>query len=227
MAQQRQLYLDDTYAYDVETEVVSAGGHSGALRIALADNIFHPQGGGQPDDSGWVADVPVTPVRDGETGWVFLTPAPGAGDTEASFAEGTRVRARIDDEQRRLHAALHTAGHLVDALVRPRGLRHIGNNHFPGQARIEYELNGVEIDKDGLAESLTAELEKAIAEALPVTMGERDGRRTITIEGLATEFCGGTHVIHLGLLAEVTVRSIKAKSGRLKVGYAAQHTARF
>ncbi|MET9804805.1 alanyl-tRNA synthetase [Streptomyces sp. NPDC006368] len=197
-----------------------------AMRIALADNIFHPQGGGQPDDRGWVENIPVSPVKDGESGWVFLTLGPGDGEAGPDFSEGATVHSRVDAEQRRLHAALHTAGHLVDALVRPWGVRHVGNNHFPGQARIEYALDGAEIDKDRLADALTVELEKAVSEGLAVTAGEREGRRTITIDGLATEFCGGTHVTDLSLLTGVAIRSIKVKSGRLRVGYTAEHAPR-
>ncbi|MFC4531125.1 hypothetical protein [Sphaerisporangium dianthi] len=38
-----------------------------------------------------------------------------------------------------------------------------------------------------------------------------------------TDLCGGTHVRHLGMLADVTIRSLKAKSGRLRIGYDAAH----
>ncbi|AEW98792.1 alanyl-tRNA synthetase domain-containing protein (plasmid) [Streptantibioticus cattleyicolor NRRL 8057 = DSM 46488] len=223
MTQQRQIYLTDTYAYEASTRVVSAERGPDTVRIALADNIFHPQGGGQPDDRGWVDQVEVRPVRDTGPGLVHLTcPADAAWPREA-VAVGTTVTSRIDPALRRLHAALHTAGHLVDALIDEWGYRHVGSNHFPGQARVEYDLGGLDCDKDALAEGLTERLGKPLAEALPVIPGERDGRRTITIEGYATEFCAGTHVPDLSLLTGVAIRSVKVKGGRLKVGYTAEH----
>ncbi|GGV91777.1 alanyl-tRNA synthetase [Streptomyces massasporeus] len=223
MTEQSQIYLADTYVYEADAEIIGVETSSPRARIALAQNIFHPQGGGQPDDRGVAAGVEVTPSKDAESGWVWLTLPEGVEPSSLRLAEGTSALSRIDPGLRRLHAALHTAGHLVDALVRPHGFQHTGNNHFPGQARIEYAVNGTEFDKDELAVTLTTALDKAIAEALPVTAGERDGRRTITIEGLATEFCGGTHVTDLGLLTAVAVRSVKVKSGRLRIGYTAEH----
>ncbi|GAA4560704.1 alanyl-tRNA synthetase [Streptomyces collinus] len=223
MTEQSQIYLADTYAYEADTEIIGIDASSARVRIALARNIFHPQGGGQPHDRGTVAGMEVTPCKDAASGWVWLTLPAGTEWPAGQPAEGVEVHSRIDPGLRRLHAALHTAGHLVDALARPHGFQHTGNNHFPGQARIEYAVDGAEFDKDELAATLTTGLDKAIAEALPVTAGEQDGRRTITIEGLATEFCGGTHVTDLGLLTDVAVRSVKVKSGRLRIGYTAEH----
>ncbi|MET7735416.1 alanyl-tRNA synthetase [Streptomyces sp. NPDC005402] len=223
MTQQSQIYLVDTYRYGIDTEIIGVDTSTECTRIALAENVFHPQGGGQPDDRGTVADVRVLPTKDAESGWVWLTLLSETDEPVPLFTESLRVSSRVDPELRRLHAALHTAGHLVDALARPHGFSHTGNNHFPGQARIEYAVNNVVFDKDELVDTLTAGLEKAIAEALPVTTGEQDGKRTITIEGLASEFCGGTHVSHLGLLTGVVIRSIKTKSGRLRIGYTAAH----
>jgi Ser-tRNA(Ala) deacylase AlaX len=223
VTEQSQIYLADTYAYEADTEIIGVDASSARVRIALARNIFHPQGGGQPHDRGTVADMEVTPCKDAASGWVWLTLPADAEWPAGQPAEGVTVHTRIDPGLRRLHAALHTAGHLVDALARPHGFQHTGNNHFPGQARIEYAVGGAEFDKDELAAALTTGLDKAIAEALPVTAGEQNGRRTITIEGLATEFCGGTHVTDLGLLTDVAVRSVKVKSGRLRIGYTAEH----
>ncbi|MEU5524223.1 alanyl-tRNA synthetase [Streptomyces sp. NPDC047860] len=167
---QSQIYLIVTYVCEADTEVVGVDASDRHARIALAANIFHPQGGGQPHDHGSVAGIDVTPVKDAETDMVWLTLPDEAEVRSSRFTAGAQVSSRIDPKLRRLHAALHTA-----------------------------------------------------AEALPVTAGERDGKRTITIEGLATEFCGGTHVTDLSMLTDVAVRSVKVKSGRLRIGYAAEH----
>ncbi|MFJ9411257.1 alanyl-tRNA synthetase [Streptomyces sp. NPDC101393] len=220
---QNNVYLTQTYTYEAKSRILSCASSAAGIRLALADNIFHPQGGGQPSDRGWVNDIPATPVRDPDSGWAYVDLAPASENDERAFSAGQMVTATIDAEQRRLHAALHSAGHLVDALIRPFGVRHVGSNHFPGQARVEYELEGAEVDKEQLADSLQEGVVKAIAQGLPISSGERDGRRTITIEGLATEFCGGTHVTDLSCLTDVSIRSVKIKSSRLKVGYEAAH----
>ncbi|MFE1770625.1 alanyl-tRNA synthetase [Streptomyces sp. NPDC059008] len=225
MGTQHNVYLTQTYTYEAKSRILSSASSAAGIRLALVDNIFHPQGGGQPSDRGWVDDIPASPVRDPESGWVYVDLVPESGNDDLGFSEGRVVTAAIDAEQRRLHAALHTAGHLVDALIRPFGVRHVGSNHFPGQARVEYELEGAEVDKQHLADSLREGVAKAIAQGLPISSGECDGRRTITIEGLATEFCGGTHVTDLSCLTDVSIRSVKIKSSRLKVGYEAVHVA--
>ncbi|GHG50803.1 alanyl-tRNA synthetase [Streptomyces griseocarneus] len=222
---QNSVYLTQTYTYEAKTTILSRASSAAGLRIALVDNIFHPQGGGQPSDRGWVDGIPASPVRDPDSGWVHLDLVPGSEEDLPRFSEGDVVTAAIDAEQRRLFAALHTAGHLVDALIRPFGVRHVGSNHFPGQARVEYELDGAEVDKEQMADSLREGVIKAIGQGLPISSGACDGRRTITIEGLATEFCGGTHVPDLSCLTDVSIRSVKIKSGRLKVGYEAAHAA--
>lgn len=220
---QNNVYLTQTYTYEAKTRILSCAASAAGIRLALVDNIFHPQGGGQPSDRGRVDDIPASPVRDPESGWVYVDLALESGNEQLEFSEGQVVTAAIDAEQRRLHAALHSAGHLVDALIRPFGVRHVASNHFPGQARVEYELEGAEVAKEQLAESVQEGVAKAIAQGLPISSGECDGRRTITIEGLATEFCCGTHVTDLSCLTDVSIRSVKIKSSRLKVGYEAAH----
>ncbi|MFI6325650.1 hypothetical protein ACIBG8_49615 [Nonomuraea sp. NPDC050556] len=206
---QHNRYLDDTYLTEIETMVIASGPDWAAVR----DNVFHPQGGGQPADRGWLAEQEVVPVRQGN---LVVVPAVG-------LAEGDRVHAHVDSELRRLHAALHTAGHLVEAAGRSRGLEMTGSIHFPGQARIEFTPPEVLPEAEDLLE-FTA---KAIADDLPVTASyETEGLRVVRLGALHAAPCGGTHVGRLSDLAELAITAIKVKKGRLRITYTASHSPR-
>jgi Ser-tRNA(Ala) deacylase AlaX len=207
------LYLLDTYQAEITTAVI----HAQPGWVAVADNIFHPQGGGQPSDRGTVDGVAASPRWD-DAGEAILLQLDG----DHAFRPEQNVTVRIDPELRKLHAALHTAGHLIDAIVRRMGYTHAANNHFPGQSRVEFRVDG-DVDKTALTERLEAEIAAAVDKCLPVTAETTDGVRRITIDSLGTDPCGGTHVPHLGALRDVRVRSVKTKGGRLKVGYHAEH----
>ncbi|MCX4817478.1 metal-dependent hydrolase [Streptomyces sp. NBC_01239] len=223
---QNSAYLDDTYLEQVDTHVIAVGERGGAPWAAVADCLFHPQGGGQPADRGWVADVEVVPVR--EAGLVVVVAAGGGALPE--FAVGEWVRARIDLEVRTAHAALHTAGHLIEAAGRAQGWEMAASNHFPGQARIEFQVPDADArlaDPEG-REAVTAELRAAVAAAvaddLPVTARYLpDGRRVVSLGALHSAPCGGTHVRRLGDLAEVVLPPLKVKKGRIRVSYSATH----
>ncbi|WP_215732144.1 alanyl-tRNA editing protein [Lentzea atacamensis] len=221
---QVRTYLDDTYADQADTTVIAVGERDGRPWAAVEHCLFHPQGGGQPADRGWLDDVEVVPVR-AESGLV-VTEGP-------VLAVGQRVRARIDLQLRLTHAALHTAGHLVEAAGRARGWELAGNNHFPGQARVEFADPGHDprlADPAG-REEVTAELRKAVAAAvdenLPVT-AETDGRgrRVVCLGALHAAPCGGTHVRALGDLEDLVLPTLKVKKGRIRVSYSAAHGAR-
>ncbi|MFI7061092.1 hypothetical protein ACIBL3_08935 [Kribbella sp. NPDC050124] len=209
-AVQHPIYLEDSYLTEVVTRVLSAG----EAGVAVRDNLFHPQGGGQPADRGWIGDVEGVPVR-GDAGLVYL-----AGPT--GLAEGDVVRARVDAEARLLHAALHTAGHVVDGVARGLGWTWAGNNHFPGQARIEFTAPEG-FDLTDAASQIQAGVDAAVAADLTVTATERDGLRVVRVGDLHEAPCGGTHVRSLADLASVTVSGVKVKKGRIRVSYTATH----
>lgn len=76
----------------------------GRYAIELDRTLFHPQGGGQPADRGWIAGLAVEGVvsRGDSVAHIVSQPLP-AGE----------VTIRIDPESRRLHARLHSAGHAL------------------------------------------------------------------------------------------------------------------
>ncbi len=216
--QQRHLYFEDTYHITVTTEVIDAGTGGLGGWLTLRDNIFHPQGGGQPSDVGTVDGAPVRPFRDPEAEQHVVRLS-----CERPFAIGQEVESVVDAETRRRHAALHTCGHVVDGFVRDLGFRHRVSNHFPGQARIEFDAGVEKPDLQRLAAAVEDRTRQAIEADRKIYASERDGLRLIGIDGMHEDPCGGTHVESLGQLVGFSLRSVKVKAGVLKVGYTVEH----
>jgi len=215
---QRHLYLEDTYLFEVKTHVTDSGEGERGPWLLLEDNIFHPQGGGQPSDVGTVEGMPVHPFRQQSSGGHTVGLA-CAGPPAA----GLEVTAAIDPQVRRRHAALHTCGHVVDGFVRALGYRHIVSNHFPGQARIEFTAPETRPDLEKLAATVEEQTNAAIRANRKVLAEQRGEQRIVMIDGLGEDPCGGTHVKELSRLTGFSLRSVKIKSGVLKLGYTVEH----
>lgn len=85
---QISAYLDDTYLEQVDTRVIAVGETDGAPWAAVEHCLFHPQGGGQPADRGWLGDVEVLPVRERESGLVVAMAAEGGGFRTLPWGSG-------------------------------------------------------------------------------------------------------------------------------------------
>lgn len=218
--EQRRTYWDDTYLTEIGTEVIATG----ELGLAVRDGIVHPKGGGQPDDVATVDGAPAT-VAKGEDGTVWLDPEGPAGGRSV----GEEVHVAIDPEVRRRHAALHSAGHLLDACVVPLGYRNVGLSHTPGQAFLLYDLDGGPLPegeeaKAALAEQVVARARELVAEGRAYAAVVDDaGVRRVTIEGLQTDPCGGTHVRTTADLTGIEITRVRTKKGQLKLSYTAEH----
>lgn len=221
IARQIHAYYDDTYLTDASATVVAAGTDEEGPWAAVSPNIFHPKGGGQPSDEGTLDGAPIVPAR--ADGLVVLHGAPTA-------EVGASVQCHVDPALRRRHAALHTAGHVLGRLGEARGWTHSGHSHFPGQARLDFDQAGhqEELATPELRESVRAELQ-AQMDAVLARGGQvsasvdESGHRTVTIEGVNAEPCGGTHVRSLADLTGVRILEVKVKRGAIKVRYEAEH----
>ncbi|MFJ9118949.1 metal-dependent hydrolase [Streptomyces sp. NPDC102394] len=224
-------YYADTYEERAQTRVAATGERDGTPWVAVEHCLFHPQGGGQPADRGWVDGHEITPVRDHDSGLVIAVAR--GGTALPVFSVGRPVEVRIDLSVRLAHAALHTAGHLIEAAGRAQGWVPAANNHFPGQARIEFTAPtpDARLDtpegREEATEALRTEVAKAIADDLPVTWeNDADGRRIVHLADLHSAPCGGTHVHSLGDLVDVALPALKVKKGRIRVSYGAAHRER-
>ena len=219
------LFRDDGYLRSCAARVVSADGRG----IRLDRTVFYPTGGGQPGDSG------VLRLRSGETiaivdavkgdmpGEVIHVPAAGAVLPEP----GIELIAEIDWERRHRLMRMHTCLHLLCSIV-PGSVT--GGQVSDGRGRLDFDVPGSSLDKEGLA----ARLNTLIAEAHPVgprwitddelaaqpelirTMSVKPptgmGRvRLMEVPGVDLQPCGGTHVQNTAEIGSIAVTKIENK----------------
>jgi Ser-tRNA(Ala) deacylase AlaX len=215
-----RLYLDSAELTGEARVVEITPGDASTVR--LDQTLFHPRGGGQPADRGALSladhsgiTVPVSDVRNADDGGVDHVLA-----GVAPLKCGDRVLMHVDADSRRLHARLHSAGHLV-ALAAERiesGLRSISGHHWPGEARVEFE--GLIANVEDFEAALLSKLEEMRAANLPIRASlDGSGRRSIAIDPTVPVPCGGTHVADTAAIGRVYIRKIKSKGSRVRVSY--------
>lgn len=221
-----ELFRNDSYLTRCEATVVSATTDG----IVLDRTVFYPESGGQPGDSGVLRKADGTEIRiadtrkDKETGGPVHIPAEG----EPALAPGDTVTCEIDWDRRFRHMRMHTALHLICALV---DAEITGAQVGTEKSRID--LNKPEgLDKEALQaafdeivaadhpvganwisdEELAArpELVRTMSVTPPTGMGRV---RLIGIGGGKVDLqpCGGTHVSRTGELAAMRIGKIENK----------------
>ncbi|EXJ77794.1 alanyl-tRNA synthetase [Capronia epimyces CBS 606.96] len=145
--------------------------------VVTSETLFHPQGGGQPSDTGSMesmdgATFTVSAVRmDGEhDGQVLHLGRFGGESQPRRFSAGERVTQSLDVEKRLLYSRLHTAGHVLGAAVRHLleaqvpGFDELKASHFPDSAACEFQGLIEGKWKDGIQ----ARVDDYVARAMPV-----------------------------------------------------------
>ncbi|HET6599440.1 MAG TPA: alanyl-tRNA editing protein [Burkholderiaceae bacterium] len=236
-----ELFREDARLVECAARIVGVD----ALGVRLDRTVFYPQGGGQAGDAGelLLADgtrFAVADTRKGEApGEIVHLLAEGQAEALARLRPGEPVTARIDWERRHRHMRLHTATHLLCALV-PHPVN--GCSITAGYARLDFHMNEP-LDK----EALNAGIARLAAEAHPVrhrwvpeaeldadptlvrSMSVQPPRgtgrvRMLEIEGVDWQPCGGTHVANTTEVQGVIVTKIEKKSAmtrRVVLGFAA------
>ena len=180
----------------------------GRYAIELDRTLFHPQGGGQPSDGGWIAGQAVMAVaaRDDSVLHIVSQPLP-LGEVEM----------RIDAPARQLHARLHSAGHLLGLAGEQFGWRPVKAHHWPGEGRITFTAGaGAALPE---ASALLAQVAAWQEQDLPRRVTFADGLRTVGFGELPAYPCGGTHVASLAALGEIVISQLKMKKGQMIVSY--------
>ncbi len=220
-----ELFRADAYARACEAVVLAADGRG----IVLDRTVFYPLGGGQPGDSGVVrlaggGSIEITDCfKDRDTGEHIHVAAEGAALPEI----GAAVTAEIDWRRRHRMMRMHTALHLLCAVVEG-GVT--GGSIGPDKSRLDFDLPDTALDKAHIEAELNRLVDENFAVAVSsLTDAELDANpdlvrtmsvkppsgaghvRIIDIAGTDVQPCGGTHVAATGEIGRLRVGKIENK----------------
>ncbi|KAL9237675.1 hypothetical protein vseg_012196 [Gypsophila vaccaria] len=168
----------------------------GRPALTLDSTIFHPQGGGQPPDTGFITvfdtafKFVVDDVRS-KYGIVYhyghVENLEGGLEPEWKIEKGTGVQLHVDESRRVLNSRLHSAGHLLDISMCNVGLGHLvagKANHFPDGPWVEYKGTFAQSELKTKQEELEKDVNALIS---------RGGKVSVAVLPYeeAAELCGG------------------------------------
>lgn len=183
----------------------------GRYAVVLDRTLFHPQGGGQPADTGYINNIAVESVSQQDNDVIHLLAQPLSAD---------RVTLYIDAALRARHSQLHSAGHLIGYAGELQGWLPVKAHHWPGEGRITFNPgeNAIPTEK----EAVMAQIQRWQSAALPRVIEFEGGRRMVRFGDLPAYGCGGTHVQTLADLGQVVISNVKVKKGQLIIYYTVQ-----
>jgi misacylated tRNA(Ala) deacylase len=224
------LFREDSYLKHCDATVVAIEPNGG---IVLDRTVFYAASGGQPADPGALtttsgASIPISGVVFTDPGKTTIAHMPPAG--APAMAVGDTVKAAIDWPTRYARMRMHTALHLLSAVL-PYPVT--GGAVGEAESRLDFDIPDAGLDKDAITARLAemiaagaavtsrwiadAELEAnpGLIKTMSVKPPMGTGRvRLIEIEGLDLQPCGGTHVRNTAEIGAVRVTQVE-KKGKL------------
>lgn len=189
-------------------EVLECIPHENEFAVVLRATLFHPQGGGQPCDTGWIGESQVLRVVQDPERIIHFVDRP---------VETGMTQIRVDEQRRLFNTRMHSAGHLIGHFVQAMGWMPIKAHHWPGEGRVQFKPGNSAQDVE--ARTIEHGIGQWIDHDLPRLTSLREGVREIGFGELPAYGCGGTHVRSLKELGAVTINTLSQKKGTLSVHY--------
>ena len=216
-----RLYYQDCYLRDFDARIVETS--DDGRRVYLDRTAFYPSSGGQPFDAGTLGGAKVIDVIDEEERIAHVVETPLAQ---------AQVEGHIDWERRFDYMQQHTGQHLLSAVLHelfaiPTLSFHMGAD----VSTIEVGAAALDTGQIERAEQRCAEI---VSEARPVVItfdqasedlglrkaSERSGTlRVISIAGVDTSACGGTHVRSTAEIGLVLIRKLDKIRGNARLEF--------
>jgi misacylated tRNA(Ala) deacylase len=218
------LFREDPYLAACEATVVAVNGNA----VELDRTVFYPLGGGQAGDTGKLGLWRVIDTRKGASGDSVLHLL----EPDAKLAPGEKLAIEIDWERRHRLMRLHTALHLLGAVVKaPVTGGRIGDD----KAHLDFDIEMEKLVKEEIEARLNEWVSSSFkTEARWITDAELDARpelvktmsvapprgegrvRLLEIPGVDLQACGGTHVKNTAEIGRLAVARIRSEGKRNK-----------
>jgi len=221
------LFRDDSYRQACDARVLAITEQGG---LVLDRTVFYATSGGQPGDTGALitapgARIPIATAvyTDAAKTEIAHVPADGA----SAIAVGDTVTAAIDWDKRYARMRMHTALHLLSAVL-PYAVT--GGSVGDTDGRLDFDIPEAGLDKDDITAKLAAmiasgaavtsrwitdaelEANPGLVKTMSVKPPMGTGRvRLIEIAGLDLQPCGGTHVRKVDEIGAVQITGIEKK----------------
>ena len=220
------IYLNDCYQKEFESIVQEV---NNGKYIVLGQTLFYPNSGGQPNDTG------ILITEDGHI-YKVVSVAKSGNDImheadHEGLKQGDKVKGIIDWDRRYKHMRMHTAAHILDAvLYNEAGALCTGNQLGYDKSRIDFALD--EFDRDKMEHYIklaNSWVEKKIDvktyylprdEALKIPgivklaaimPPEIKELRIVEIPGIDLQADGGTQVKNTGEIGKIVLLSVENK----------------
>lgn len=222
MSMTETLFREDAYATECEATVIEIAEDA----VILDRTVFYPMGGGQPGDTGTLSwdggSARIVDARYGDRGAIRHV----LEDDAEPPPEGAYLKAAIDWERRYRHMRMHTALHLLGAILR-YGVT--GGNIGADRSRLDFDMEDT-VDKDDVNRGLAAlvaadhpvscrwitdaelDAQPELVRTMSVSPPKGAGNvRLLHIEGVDLQPCGGTHLNSTGEVGAVLVTKVEKK----------------
>lgn len=224
--QTEMLFMKDCCLKEASARVLE----SGEKFVLLDKTVFYPEGGGQPSDSGqitWKGNASRVVKVEKDSGEIrhFL---------EGALPEkGEAVEIKLDWEKRYKYMRMHSAQHLLSAIVLDLyGASTAGNQIEEKFSRIDFQP--IKFSKEML-EEVKKRFNEAVEQGLPVKLGfssrekvleEVDDKRrrlfsrvpesvkevrVVEIQGMDKCPCAGTHIANTSEIGRINITRIENK----------------
>jgi misacylated tRNA(Ala) deacylase len=223
------LFREDPYLRSCDATVLAVHPEG----VELDRTVCYPLGGGQAGDTGKLGPWRIVDTRkNGERVVHMLEPG-------AAPSAGMKLSIELDWERRHRLMRLHTALHLLSAIVRaPVSGGRIGDD----KAHLDFDVEMDKLSKEAIEAQLNelvgrgvdtrpvwmtdAELDARpeLVKTMSVAPPRGEGRvRLLEIPGVDLQACGGTHVrntAEIGRLAVARIRSEGKRNKRVTLAFA-------
>jgi len=212
------LFFKDCYVKEFDSKIIENNGDY----VVLDKTAFYPISGGQPSDTGFLNNSKVIEVRKKDGKIMHFVDKP---------VESLEVHGIIDWDKRYKHMRMHTAQHLISAIILDKwGASTVGNNISYDKSRLDFipfkpDKEDLEYIKKKFNGYVDARIEVKIyeesREEVMRTVDERRRKlfdrvpvqkvRIIEIVGLDKCPCGGTHVKNTSEIGHINILDVVNK----------------